>query len=79
MVNLYICNMDLDKIKAEETKLIRVTKKAAGYAAYNKLGTGVSVADFASAAIVEKWERENVGKKLVFIGDRVIGSIDMGE
>lgn len=71
--------MGENKIQAEKTKLIRVTERSAGYAEYNKLRNGVSVAEFASRAIVEKWERENVGKKLVFIGDRVVGCVDVGE
>jgi len=62
-----------DKIKAEETKLIRVTKTSAAYAEFNKLRTDVNVAEFVSKAIVEKWERDNVGKKLVFNGGKVVG------
>lgn len=68
--------MKEDKIEAEATKLIRVHKKAAGYAEFNKLRTDKSVVDYVSEAIVEKWERENVGKVLKFSGDKVLGMED---
>lgn len=62
-----------DKIKAEPTKLIRVTEKAASYAEYNKVFNGDSVAEFASIAIIEKWERDNTDKVPVFKNGLMIG------
>ena len=64
--------MDNGKISVS-TKLIRVDKLAVAHAEYNKGCGGDSVIRYVSDAIIEKWERENVGKRLEFLGDKVVG------
>lgn len=61
-----------------ETKLIRVKCYSAVVAEFNKMRTGVSVAEFASQAIMEKWERENPNKVLNFEGGKVVGMFEKG-
>ena len=67
---------DENRISAEETKLMRVTWYAKALTEFNKMRTGISGAEFASKAIMEKWEKENPNKILNFEGGKVVGMFD---